>query len=628
MSMTSPSETLISVPFQDGPSGAIDNLFDSHPDADLILLSSEYHEFRVPKLYIINSSPVLEKLIRTCDTAAPVGPEPGPSPATVQLNENRIVLSSLLTFIFPVSPALPQTTGQTMELLSVAQKYEMDSVLTHIRDRVARQDPPFIHPENAFYVYSLAQKYRLRDEALRAVRMTLNCTMTIENLEDRLDTMPGSFLHELWKYHQRVRGNLMLDLIEFRRSGARGSLKDLQCNKLSSFGYPSWLDDYFASIAKSPVAFDLTRFHMALTRHSALGGFSSSCSHCPSISIETIQLFWTALTTVVHNSFRRAEADLSLVEEAPHTQEQIEPTREASPPPEDFNMRNTDVILRSSDGASFRVHRLVLTTASPFFDDLFSLPQPDEDETIDGIHVVRLPEDKEVLHSLITMLYPIPSVLPNSYNKVLDLLTASQKYDMTTVQTSIRDEVSRKSYPGATAFHTYAIASSKGLIPEMQNSARLTLDHPMTFESIGDELGLFNGWALRDLARFRKRCRDSLVLCLESFLDYRDGPSKIWTCCFHSDLLNQLQAPGQGLLARWLRDLISQTIKELKQSYTRPLLKPHGFRRQYMAALQQHIRDTNCLSCSRIHIMEGDVFWVQVKSKLTMARDKVPVSFD
>lgn len=315
------------------------------------------------------------------------------------------------------------------------------------------------------------------------------------------------------------------------------------------------------------------------------------------------------------------------MEEETHAQGYIEPTRELSPPPEDFNMRNTDLILQSSDGGSFRVHRSVLTTASPFFDDLFSLTQPDEDEMINGTHVIRLPEDKEVLRSLITMMYPIPSLLPDSYNKVLDVLTASQKYDMAAVQSSIRAEVSHKSYPpptAATAFHTYAIASSQGLIPEMENSARITLDYPMTFESIGDRLGLFNGRALRDLARFRKRCRDSLVLCLESFLDYCDGPSKIWRYCPHSNLLNsQLRAPDQGFLPRWLRDLILQTIKELKQSYTRPLLKQHSFRKQYVTALQNHIGETSCLYCSRVHIEEGDAFWGQVKSKLTMARDKV-----
>ncbi|KAN0137881.1 hypothetical protein V8E53_004365 [Lactarius tabidus] len=620
MSTTSPCETLTLVPTMDGPSSANDKLFDYYPGADIILCSSKYHEFRVPKLYILNSSPVLTKLIRTSSNSHDAAP-------IVHLNENCSILSSLLTFIFPVSPALPPTAEQTMELLSVAQKYQMDSVVTHIRDRISRQDPPFIRPENALFVYSLAQKYGLRDEALQAARMSLNSTMTIEDLDDKLDIMPGSFLHELWKYHQRVRGSLMLDLIEFRRSGARGTLKGLHCNKISSFGYPSWLDDYFESMAKSPAAFDLTRFHMTLMRHSAAGSFSSGCSHCASIPIETIQLFWAALTAVVHKSFKSAEANLSLVEEEPQTKGHIEPTptKTASLPPEDFNMRNTDVILRSSDGANFRAHRLFLTTASPFFSDLFLLPQPDEDETIDGAHVICLPEDKEVLHSLITMLYPIPSVLPNSYNKVLDLLIASQKYDMAAVQSSIRAEVSRKSYPlltGAAVFHTYAIASSKGLTPEMENAARLSLDHPMTFESIGDELRLFNGWALRDLSRFRKRCRDSLVQCLESFLDYRDGPSKIWTYCLHSKIA-QLESPDQSYLAMWLRELILRTIKELKQSYTRPLLKHHGFRKQYVAALQKHIGETSCIFCSRVHVEEGDAFWAQVKSKLTIARDKV-----
>ncbi|KAF8258569.1 hypothetical protein EI94DRAFT_1533354, partial [Lactarius quietus] len=175
--------------------------------ADVILQSSDLVSFRVHKSILAILSPFFHNmfslpqpcdggLIRTSCNPRDVSP-------IVHLNENCTILSSLLTFIFPVSPALPPTTEQIMELLSVAQKYEMESVLTHIRDHMARQDPPFIYPENALYVYSLAQKYRLRDEALQAARMTLNNTMTIEVLDDKLDAMPGSFLHELWKYHQR-----------------------------------------------------------------------------------------------------------------------------------------------------------------------------------------------------------------------------------------------------------------------------------------------------------------------------------------------------------------------------------------------------------------------------------------
>jgi hypothetical protein len=102
---------------------------------------------------------------------------------------------------------------------------------------------------------------------------------------------------------------------------------------------------------------------------------------------------------------------------------------------------------------------------------------------------------------------------------------------MTSVQSSIRAAVSHGAFPapkGAEAFAAYAIASGKGLVPEMENAARQTLDHPMTFEILGEGLRLFEGWALRDLASFRGRCRDNLVTCLDSFFETaHPGPSSI-----------------------------------------------------------------------------------------------------
>ena len=99
-------------------------------------------------------------------------------------------------------------------------------------------------------------------------------------------------------------------------------------------------------------------------------------------------------------------------------------------------------------------------------------------------------------------------MIPNSYYKVLYLLAACQKYEMDSVQSSIRLEVKCGEFPaprGVQSFPAYAIASAKGLIPEMENAARQTLDHPMTFEILGEGLRLFEGWALRDLASFHKR---------------------------------------------------------------------------------------------------------------------------
>jgi hypothetical protein len=59
---------------------------------------------------------------------------------------------------------------------------------------------------------------------------------------------------------------------------------------------------------------------------------------------------------------------------------------------------------------------------SPFFTDLLTLPQPLDSETVDGLPVVQLSEGSELLNSLISILYPVRTVMPNSYEKVMPCL--------------------------------------------------------------------------------------------------------------------------------------------------------------------------------------------------------------
>ena len=89
---------------------------------------------------------------------------------------------------------------------------------------------------------------------------------------------------------------------------------------------------------------------------------------------------------------------------------------------EHFDVSDTNLIIRSADLVDFRVHKLVLAVASPFFKDLLSLPQPSDGEYVDGIPVVSFSEDSELLSSLISMIYPVRTVMPNSYEKVSYLL--------------------------------------------------------------------------------------------------------------------------------------------------------------------------------------------------------------
>jgi hypothetical protein len=98
----------------------------------------------------------------------------------------------------------------------------------------------------------------------------------------------------------------------------------------------------------------------------------------------------------------------------PHTQ--INPT--TSPPPT-FEVPDANIIIRSSDFVDFRVHKSVLAMTSPFFKDLLSLPQPSDSETVNGLPVVQLSEDSELLNSLVSIIYPVHRATPSSYEKVL-----------------------------------------------------------------------------------------------------------------------------------------------------------------------------------------------------------------
>ena len=169
-------------------------------------------------------------------------------------------------------------------------------------------------------------------------------------------------------------------------------------------------------------------------------------------------------------------------------------------------MPDANIIVRSSDQAKFRVHKSVLALSSPFFKDLLSLPQPPDAEIVDGLPVVPLPEDSDLLNSLISLLYPVTPIIPDSYQKVFALLAACQKYDMEKVESNIRSAIQLGEFPApvkAEGFHAYAIASDLGLVREAEDSARLTLDQPMTFESLGEGLRSFKGRVLCDLIRYR-----------------------------------------------------------------------------------------------------------------------------
>jgi hypothetical protein len=62
--------------------------------------------------------------------------------------------------------------------------------------------------------------------------------------------------------------------------------------------------------------------------------------------------------------------------------------------------------------------------ASPFSKGL--LPQPPDSDFVDALPVVQSSEDSELLSTLVSVLYLVRPVVPNSYDKVLSLLAIHQ----------------------------------------------------------------------------------------------------------------------------------------------------------------------------------------------------------
>ncbi|VDC04797.1 unnamed protein product [Peniophora sp. CBMAI 1063] len=97
-----------------------------------------------------------------------------------------------------------------------------------------------------------------------------------------------------------------------------------------------------------------------------------------------------------------------------------------------FDRSDADVILRSSDKIDFRAHKLILSIASPFFEQMFSLPVPSQkhdSDFINGVPCISMSESASVIELVLRFMYPIPSPKV-TLKDIGSLLEFSRKYDV------------------------------------------------------------------------------------------------------------------------------------------------------------------------------------------------------
>ena len=144
-----------------------------------------------------------------------------------------------------------------------------------------------------------------------------------------------------------------------------------------------------------------------------------------------------------------------------------------------FTTDDGDVILRTCQEPGlthdFRVHKFILSLASPVFKDMFTLPQPpdqnqSEEHQLPTIDVLDPPQ---VLDTILRFIYPgaeFPTFL--SLSTVSALLSAADKYNIASMypvlRTALRANLPRDS------FWVYAIACRFGFLEEAKEAARVS----------------------------------------------------------------------------------------------------------------------------------------------------------
>ncbi len=129
-----------------------------------------------------------------------------------------------------------------------------------------------------------------------------------------------------------------------------------------------------------------------------------------------------------------------------------------------FDATDADIIIVTGGGypTEIRAHRCVLTAASPFFRDMFSLPQPPSLPSIskNDSHIPRIPvsETREIFTALLRYVYPIPRPVISSLEQLSTLLGAALKYDFVMAVEALREMLVSPRYLEECPLRVYGIA--------------------------------------------------------------------------------------------------------------------------------------------------------------------------
>lgn len=158
--------------------------------------------------------------------------------------------------------------------------------------------------------------------------------------------------------------------------------------------------------------------------------------------------------------------------------------------------RATDIVLESCDGVKFYAHKSILAEASPFFEHMFTLPQPPGEK---DRPVIPLSEHSATLGALLQFIHPEPDPEIETLDQLSSLLASAIKYDFVGAIATLRKELVSPKFLAESPLRVYASASRFELDDEAKIASKHTLSCQILDCPLSEDLKFISAYAYHRL---------------------------------------------------------------------------------------------------------------------------------
>jgi hypothetical protein len=266
-----------------------------------------------------------------------------------------------------------------------------------------------------------------------------------------------------------------------------------------------------------------------------------------------------------------------------------------------FDHSKADIILRSSDGVEFRVFKLFLTLASPFFETMFALPQPaagTNDDTMNGLHVIPMQENSKTLDTFLRFCYPSTLAEDPSLENLKDIkaiLGVARKYSLDLIEKKVCQALANPKVLEAEPLRCFAIARNARLTHETITAAKYTLRQPLIPEWFA-EISMITASDLLALLTYHQKCSIAVASLSHNFdwVTKYYGNNRNWLV---SDCRCTRNTEGKIKLWRmdtlpWWTTYMEETFEILRDTPSGAIVKSK------VEKTIQKVRNGGCATCS------------------------------